>query len=508
MKNNNENAPVIIAVGQKTYRDMDLTRSPVDAMEDVARLAFAEVSGDALLKDIDALATIRFIAEANEHVAALMPPNAGETLRELLGLDNANCYRANIGGNTPQMLVNHFADKLVAGEVRTVMLCGGELIASFFKALSAGSDLSFWQNGADKDCTQLVADKAGTSAFEDAHGLFEPINTYPLFESAIRHHMGHSITQHQQHLGALCSRMSAVAASNEHAWKMQKKSSAEIASVSERNRYIGFPYTKAMNAVLAVDMAAAVIMTTAGNARKLGVEPGQMIYLTGTADADDRWHVSERLNFHSSPAIKVAAESALSMAGLGVDDIDLFDLYSCFPCAVEVACDAIGLASDDPRGVTVTGGLPFFGGPGNNYSLHAIAEMVSRLRNGGGKHGLVTANGYYLTKHAVGIYSTAAPQQSWSPTSKQNLQQQLDTLDYPALEMQASGTGTIEAYTVAHSRTGPERAIVIGRLNNQRRFIANTTTDEATLNALLERDAVGLQGTLNNNNGLVSFELN
>ena len=116
-----------------------------------------------------------------------------------------------------------------------------------------------------------------------------------------------------------------------------------------------------------------------------------------------------------SKAIKLAAESALSMAGLGVDDIDLFDLYSCFPCAVEVACDAIGLASDDARGVTVTGGLPFFGGPGNNYSLHAIAEMVSRLRNGGGKHGLVTANGYYLTKHSMGIYSTAAPQQNWSP---------------------------------------------------------------------------------------------
>lgn len=508
MRNDSDNAPVIVAVGQKTYRDLDLSRSPVDAMEDVARLALAEVVGDTLLADIDALATIRFIAEADEHAAALMPPNAGETLRQRLGLKNASCYRANIGGNTPQMLVNYFADKLARGEARSVMLCGGELIASFFKALSEGSDLSFWQNGAAKDCQQLIADKAGTTAFEDAHGLFEPINTYPLFESAIRHQMGHSIEQHQQHLGALCNRMSAVAASNEHAWKVEEKSAADIARVSERNRYIGFPYTKAMNAVLAVDMAAAVIMTTAGNARKLGVAPSQMIYLTGTADADDRWHVSERLNFHSSPAIKLAVESALSMAGLAVDDIDLFDLYSCFPCAVEVACDAIGLASDDARGVTVTGGLPFFGGPGNNYSLHAIAEMVSRLRNGGGKHGLVTANGYYLTKHAVGVYSTAAPQQSWSPTNKQSLQQQLDTLDYPTLETKASGTATIEAYTVAYDRTGPKRGIVIGRLNNQQRFIANTGTDEGTLNALLERDAIGLQGTLSSNNGLVNFELN
>ena len=69
---------------------------------------------------------------------------------------------------------------------------------------------------------------------------------------------------------------------------------------------------------------------------------------------------------------------ALRVAGIGVDDIATFDLYSCFPFPVFNICDGLGLGPDDPRGLTLTGGLPFFGGPGNNYSMHAIAETVPK----------------------------------------------------------------------------------------------------------------------------------
>ena len=57
-----------------------------------------------------------------------------------------------------------------------------------------------------------------------------------------------------------------------------------------------------------------------------------------------------------------------------------FDLYSCFPLPVFKICDGFGLTADDPRGLTLTGGLPFFGGAGNNYSMHGIAETVAECR--------------------------------------------------------------------------------------------------------------------------------
>src|SRR6202007_751959 len=107
--------------------------------------------------------------------------------------------------------------------------------------------------------------------------------------------------------------------------------------------------------------------------------PEKWIYLHGCADANDQWYVSERLDLHSSPGIRRGARQALDMAERTLADMRFFDLYSCFPSAVEIACQEIGIAEDDPRGLTVTGGLPYFGGPGNNYVTHSISEMMRRL---------------------------------------------------------------------------------------------------------------------------------
>src|SRR5690606_18969108 len=106
--------------------------------------------------------------------------------------------------------------------------------------------------------------------------------------------------------------------------------------------------------------------------------------------------------------------------------IDFFDLYSCFASAVQIGCAELGLSEDDPRGLTVTGGLPYFGGPGNNYVTHSISEMMRRLRANPGKFGMVTANGNYVTKHSFGIYSTEPVQGTWQRENPATLQAELD----------------------------------------------------------------------------------
>ena len=154
-----------------------------------------------------------------------------------------------------------------------------------------------------------------------------------------------------------------------------------------------------------VDQGAAVVMTSVGRAKALGIDPARWVYLHGCAEASEKLLVSERVNYYSSPAMRVNGEHALAMAGKTLDDMHLFDLYSCFPSAVELACAALGLDTADPRGLTLTGGLPFFGGPGNNYSMHAIATLLPQLRARPQAFGLITANGGYVSKHATGIYS-------------------------------------------------------------------------------------------------------
>ncbi len=258
---------------------------------------------------------------------------------------------------------------------------------------------------------------------------------------------------------------------------------------------MAFPYTKYMNAIMNVDQTAAIIMTSVGEARRLGIPESKWVYLLGSADATDLWYVTDRVNYHSSPAIERAGQRALEAAGVTIGQIDHFDLYSCFPAAVQIARDMLGIPEDDARSLTLTGGLPYAGGPGNNYSLHGIATMAERLRAQPESTGLVSAMGWFFTKHAAGIYDTAPKEGDWNRPDMAADQRELDAMTHPELVAEPAGPATIETYTVLHDRDGqPEYAIVIGRLTDGSRFIANTEPDRSALQAMTTTEMVGAKG--------------
>ena len=478
----------------------------MEALVDAAAAAIADTGSSRLVNAIDAVAMIRFIADTTPGIGALFPRNPGSQLAQRLGISDAAIFQGTIGGNTPQYLVNHFASRLARGEHSAVLLAGAELLATLFAALRSGENISAWAGDAAAEPPTVGQERDGHNATELAHGLYEPINTYPLFENSLAHHLGLSRAQHTAHIAEICSRMSRVAAGNPHAWRPHFQSSDEISTVAQNNRYIGYPYTRAMNPILAVDMAAAVIMTTAGKARELGIAQDQWIYLRGGADVNDIWFVSERPSLHQSPAINLAWNAVSAQAGITLDEIARFDIYSCFPSAVQIACNEIGLSPLDPRDVTVTGGLPCFGGPGNNYSLHAIAAMVTSLRATGTGHGLVTANGLYLTKHSLGLYSTEPPTGPWQDIDGGALQQRIDAAPRLSLAADPSGPATIESYTVGFGREGPKQGMVIARNDTGERIVANTASDAATLNQLMAQDPIGHSGKVRIENGINILE--
>ncbi|TXS92834.1 acetyl-CoA acetyltransferase [Parahaliea maris] len=488
-----DNRPVLIGVAQQTWRDRDPSRSLVDALADVSAAALGDTGAAGIGTAIDTVATVPCLANQVPGLSELLPGNIGDALCQRLGL-SAQTFTAHVGGNTPQQLVNFFADRLASGASRGVLISGGELFATLSQALKTGADVSHWKLGGDAEPVVLGEYRRPCSKLEQAHGMYEPVNTYPLFESALRHAKGWSKTEHLAVLGGLVSRMSEVAAGNPHAWRQQQWTPEAAVSTADGNRFISYPYTRVMNAILAVDMATALVMTTAGTAQELGVAPEQIIYLRGTADGNDIWNVSERPVLHQSPAIRACAAQALSLAGLSVDDMALFDIYSCFPSAVQVACDAIGIACDDPRGVTLTGGLTLFGGPGNNYSSHGIVEMVQRLRAGEGEHGMVTANGNYLTKHSIGVYSRLPGNDPWPVGTRRDLQAELDAIQSLPVAESPRGRGTIEAFTASYQGDTPARGIVLGRMEDGQRFVANTGADAGTLERLVNEGLVGVEG--------------
>jgi acetyl-CoA C-acetyltransferase len=298
-------------------------------------------------------------------------------------------------------------------------------------------------------------------------------------------------------VGQLMAPFTRVAAAHPQSWFPTERSAEELVSVTQDNRLVGYPYPKYLNSVIRIDQAAAVVMTSVGKAREMGIDESRWVYLNGCAEANDTWYISQRPELHRSPAMKGMAETALDMAGWTIADIDYFDLYSCFPVAVEVACREMGIAEDDPRPFTVTGGLPYFGGAGNAYTLMSVATMMDKLRANPGKRGMCTGNGWFLTKHSLGLYSTTPPESDWAREPVSVLQGKIDAMPKLDLDETPVGLGRIETYTVAHVGGKPPQGILIGRVSEtDKRFVAHMTAQGDHIARLMQEDCIGMTGTL------------
>jgi acetyl-CoA C-acetyltransferase len=313
----------------------------------------------------------------------------------------------------------------------------------------------------------------------------QPIQLYPMFENALRHHRGESIDAHLARISELWAGFSRVAAGNPHAWIREPKTAEEIRTISSANRPVSFPYPKLMNSNNNVDQGAALILCSVEKARALGIAESQWIYPWAGTDAHDHFFVSNRDNLYSSPAIRIAGRRVLELAGLTPADLDLVDVYSCFPVAVQVAAAEIGLDTSKP--LTITGGLTFAGGPLNNYVMHSIARGVELLREQRHARCLITANGGYLTKHAFGVYAATPPE---VPFRHEDVQAEVDATPSREVAMDYSGAATVEAYTVMYGAEGPSIGHLACRLPDGRRAWANCD-DPDTLVAMTREEFCG-----------------
>jgi len=490
--------PVLVGCGDVTDTDTSAEqgRSPYELIAQAARLALQDSGAAGMAEAIDTVAMIRSFADTSPRFATKLGASANppRSVAARLGLKASRHIYSYSGGNMPQYLLNRFAEDIARGEMRAVLLCGGEALRTQHGLERRGA-AGLW-NEDPGGAPELIGDaRRGWNEHEELHRMRAAIVMYPLFENALRGARGRSIDQHQQAIGTLMARFAAVAAANPLATRRQGYSAEQLVTVNDANRWIGFPYPKLMNAHAYIDQSAAVVMTSVVSARELGVPRDKWVFLHGCADAHDHWYVSERIDLHSSPAIRAASRQALDMAGKTLDDIEVIDLYSCFASAVQIGCQEIGLAEDDERGLTITGGLPYFGGPGNNYVTHSISQTMRSLRVRPGAFGLVTANGNYVTKHSFGVYSTEAPAGPWRREAPSVLQAQLDALPKAPFTEMPQGRAIIETYTVMHGKDGPDFGVVFGRLDaDGRRFIANLPDDPARLWELQNRDSLGRPG--------------
>lgn len=431
-----ERIPVVVATGQHTVRD-----GGVDVL-DLAERAAAEVLevGGGLAAGIERISFVDALSSSGKSPAGALGRRLGLRPREL--------EKSTVGGNNPQWLVTRAAADIAAGRLETTLIAGAEAIAS----RRQGTPPPGAADDPDLEPDRVVGvERDGTSPQEAAIGLHLPAHVYPMLEAVRANRLGRTHAEHRAVLGRLLAPFTEVAAAHPHAWFPRPRTAEEIARPGPGNRLTAEPYTLRMNAILTVDQGAALLVTSLAAARRAGLAE-RAVFVWSGADASDAWFVPTRAHLDASPGIRAATGAALAAAGLSVDRLALIELYSCFPVAVEMAAEALGVAHDDPRGLTVTGGLPYFGGPGNNYTTHGIATLVDRLREHGGT-GIATGLGWFATKHAVGVYGAQPPPEGFRVGDTGAAQARIDAEGLQLADAQ-EGEATVAAATVVYDRDG------------------------------------------------------
>jgi acetyl-CoA C-acetyltransferase len=443
----------LIGAAQRTVRDGDAPE-PLISWSQRAHEAAANAGVEYILPQIDSL-QVGFCQSwpYDDPVGRLA---------EALGASPSHRLYSGIGGTTPQDLVNQTAEAMQSGALELALICSAEALATVRSAKKNGERLP-WSH---RKSSPFPWEPPHPS--ELAHEVMQAWETFPLWDTARRARLGRSLADDAAEAAGVMAAMSVVAASNPHAWRPIALDAATVGTPTAQNRYVGWPYTKHEVAVLDVDMSAALLLATAERADALGISEDRRLYLSGWARAEDPASIAERGDMSRSAAMAVAGTHALRNAGLELDEIDVFDLYSCFPSSVRLACDALDLNLDDPRGLTVTGGLPYAGGPASGYVTHAIASTFERLRARPG-HALITGVGMHLAKHVAAVWSSA-PQTSPAddPVPLQaavqaSLQARVEAQQpRRSLLTTWSGPATVRAYTVAHGRDGsPQQGLVV-----------------------------------------------
>jgi acetyl-CoA C-acetyltransferase len=407
-------APVIVAVGEASRKTvLGEWPTPTQIAGSAIRAALADSgAADMLAAAIDCVVATRSFEDSGVSVGTGSPDNVPESYAKAGGVSATRYIYGDIGGQSPQALVNQIAGALRRGEMKAALLVSAEANGTAKRARKAGIELD-WRMASDTAFEDQRADFAILDRAEIRHGIVSMPLAYSLIENArmAKSGLGHDV--YSAGMAALWSAFSQKSLNRQHAQFPKHWSAKALMEDADGNYQLTDIYRRWMVAQDAVDVGAALILTTAGTAQELGIAPDKMVWLTGAAEASEP-PISARGNIAGSDALCFAMGAALDQAAITATALGPIDLYSCFPCAVSAGIDALGDPARALGDYTLTGGLTFFGGPGNGYAVHSLVAVVQGLRTDRSRPAMVTANGGVMSKQAVGIYGPAQPELPWS----------------------------------------------------------------------------------------------
>jgi len=462
--------PVLVGIGVSTRREDDWTRAlePMDLMLEAVEVAGRDAGHPTLLKDT------QYIGVPRGRWSYRSP--AGEIARHI-GATQATTVLASVGV-LQQSLLGEACARIARGEAHTTLLAGADAGFRLLRAQLAGVVAPERQQQ-DEPQQHLAPKEDLFHPVETRAGFEMPVGLYAILESAYRARQGWSVDEHRTRLATLYADFSAIASANPHAWSRVLLTVDDIRAASARNPMQAFPYTRAHCSTWNVDQAAALLFCSEARAAELGIPRAKWIYPLASSESNHMMTVSARADLTRCVGARIAGEAALAAADLCIDDIDLLELYSCFPIAVESYAEA--LQANPSRPLTITGGMPFAGGPFNNYVLQASCRAAELLRARGRGTALVSSVSGMLTKQGFGLWSTTpGPRGFVHADVSAKVAAAARTVEVLA---QYHGLATVAGYTVLHGRGQAPRGVALLDTPAGQRVL--TGSDDAALLARL-----------------------
>ncbi len=472
-------APCVVGVGQVVSHSSDPgDTEPLELWAQACALAVADTRSARGVRAVDRVAVVRCDSWSYDEPA--------RRLAQRLNLSPRQFEDSPLGGCQPQQLLHSVCDDIAAGRMDLGLIVSGEALHTLDVVTRAGEKPG-WSHPAPAPPPLDIGDFFHDS--EVRHGMLPIMRSFALRDSARRAYRGDDPEAYARAPASTYAAMSEVAATNPYAWHQSSQSADEILDVNAANRMPVRPYPKLMMASPKVNQAAALLVMSHATADDLGVPADRRVYVRGWSSARDSPYVAENKDLWRSRAMEVAAREALERAALQVDDVDSFDLYSCFPSSLRFCTDALGRRLDDPRGVTVTGGMPYAGAPGSGYVTHAMASMTRVLRENEGAAGLVSGLSAQMATHAVSVLSTCPG--GGDPKGFGRSSEREQSGPRRRIVDEARGSALLEAYAVACEYGGDnEMAVAVCRLPDDSRCYAQTR-DADILELLSVSEGVG-----------------
>lgn len=495
-----DRTPIIVGSGQiidrLTPASLPPYLPPMGLAARATEVALEDSGAPELRKLIDTIAVLRLFSDS---VGLWQSPlgrsdNPPASVAHRIRSSAQRLIYTNTGGTQPLQLVMELALDIARGNSEVALLTGAEAIGSEKHARRGGHE-DDWNEHFDIPFEDREYLRRFACIEERNSGMTLPVHYYALIENIQAHEMGFSRDEHRRYMAELLAPMSVIAAQEPVALDQQVHTVEQLLADDRTNFPISLPLTRMLVSKDTVNQGASVLLTSVGKARELGIPPQQWTFIHGYAQGEER-HLMRRQNPAESTAMKGVFDMALSMADTTIDAVDLIDIYSCFPCAVSAGRDSLGMKPNDSRSLTVIGGLPFYGGAGNGYSLHALARMCHLLRDSE-RVGAVTANTGVMSKHALAVLSNV-------PNTNPNGMSDWATLETPVFDLEqipqkeiarSPKAGTIVTYTVIYGKNEPDLAIILGETGQGERFLAHSA-EHAVAEALHDEGVIGRRVTV------------